>query len=174
MKTQRCSKQRLTRRLCAVALAAALAGCGQRPLEEGAWDGAGLQELRHEPLAHAPTVNIKDQEVLEMVLDSTLPDTHLTTRAWVEQESRTARGQIMFPNWTVTRRGHNRYEVRYVYTVIDEENRMGRKGYSWLVDVALRNVGPPREFTPADPHYKPRDLGDKQRKRAMTEEFSLE
>ncbi len=48
------------------------------------------------------------------------------------------------------RAGLTRYEVRYLFTLVESGKTIRHLGYAWEVDVNLINVSPPRTVTERD------------------------
>ena len=71
-----------------------------------------------------------------------------TIADWVDRRLKELTGQLMFPRWQAERRGASKFEVQFTFTLIDEQNRIVKRGYAWSVDVPLNLVGPTRELEP--------------------------
>ena len=100
---------------------------------------------------HALTQNAKPEvvdavsDVRQMVNESMVHVDEETLRVeeWIERQTDGGEGQVMFPRWDVRRRGTHNYEVRFTYTLIHDDYRIEKRGYSWQVDQVLRLVSAP-------------------------------
>jgi hypothetical protein len=62
---------------------------------------------------------------------------------WIKRQIGQQEGQVMFPRWRVLRKGDSRFEVHYLFNVINADNRLLKKGYRWDLDASVKVVGPP-------------------------------
>jgi len=67
-----------------------------------------------------------------------------TTGQQIEEQTAALEGSVMFPRWTARRTGANDYEVRFTFTHINNQYEMEKKGFSWIVNVMQKTVGPRR------------------------------
>ena len=113
--------------------------------------------------------------VIAMVRSSAAADGSGTTSQWLDRQLDRLPGEIMFPSWVAERRGASKFEVQFKYTLIDNANRIVKRGYAWTVDAPLNMVGPPREI---EPEYAPTPdhIGNpaKEHRRVTEEQSSLE
>ena len=156
-------------------LATAGAGCGFGTESERAYfasrEAERLQQLE---LRDAVVAETPENEVLTLVTDDAAPDGAGTTGDWVKRAAGETGGQLLFPRWQVDRRGANRYEVKYTYTLIDSTNHLSRRGFLWNVDTALKLVGKPHPLVLAEPARAGRSFNQQQERRISEEEASLE
>lgn len=152
-----------------------LSGCGAQTESERSYFAAREAErLQQQELRNAVVSIVPDKEILALVYSNAAPDGVGTTEDWVERMALNHDGQLLFPRWHVTRRGANRYEVKYTFTRIDVTNNLTRGGFSWNVDAALKLVDPPNALTIAEPIRKGRSFTQQQEHRIRDEEASLE
>ena len=130
----------------AVTLASALAGCGSGDAPDD--EGGGSSESRSSRPASLAASRISETGVVAMVQASPAKEKNGTLADWVGRRLKELTGQIMFPRWQAERRGANKFEVQFTFTLIDEQNRIVKRGYAWTVDVPLNLVGPTREIEP--------------------------
>ena len=67
----------------------------------------------------------------------------LTVEEWLRKKMESRGGQIMFPRWNVRRRGANKFDVTFVYTVLMPDYTIEKEGFTWRVDAVLRLVSAP-------------------------------
>ncbi len=127
-------------------------------------------ETQRESVQLAIVETAKDTDVLSMVKKSPAVTGGMDTETWVNQMMDRIQGQVIFPRWEVSRRGSSRYEARYVYTLLNDENDMSKIGWKWDVDMMLKVVGPPREILPQETAARPRSSESVQQKRRIREE----
>lgn len=128
-------------------MALAGVGCG-----EPEW--LSSDESAGRPAATPRRVTDEQGEAIRIVRESKAPEGEGRTEAWLEQRLRAIPGQVLFPHWTARRRGAARYEVRFTYTVLGDDQRIERAGLAWDVDLVLEAARGPRplseeELTPA-------------------------
>ena len=156
-------------------LAGAGAGCGFGTESERAYFAAREAErLQQLELRDAVVAETPEVEVLSLVTDDAAPDGSGTTGDWVKRAANETGGQLLFPRWQVDRRGANRYEVKYTYTLIDSTKHLSRRGFLWNVDTALKVVGKPHPLVLAEPARAGRTFNQQQERRISEEEASLE
>ncbi|MFH0907636.1 MAG: hypothetical protein V1929_02600 [bacterium] len=127
-------------------VAFALAGCGSGDEAADAGDASsGTRSSRATQLAGD---RISETGVVAMVQMSSAKEGDGTMGDWVDRRLKELTGQLMFPRWQAERRGASKFEVQFTFTLIDEENRIVKRGYAWSVDVPLNLVGPTRELEP--------------------------
>ena len=97
-----------------------------------------MQSMREPP---------KDEEIIDTVKQAVSHAGDGTTWQWAEQQIDALKGDILFPRWKILRRGSGKYEVRYTFTLIDENEAIAMRGWAWKVDMALQLVSSPRELT---------------------------
>jgi hypothetical protein len=120
----------------AVAAAMAAAGCGDDP------------DAVPPPESVSPPVDrVARTSLVALVQGSASPEGGMTD-AWLKKQLGQVKGETMFPQWSVERRGTSKYEVQFTYTLIDVDNRIVKRGFAWSVDAGLQLVGPPREISP--------------------------
>jgi hypothetical protein len=148
-------------------LAASFCGCGGAEEDEGpAPFGQGRRSAGAERVAETSLV----------ALVSSAPAAEGgTTEEWLTRELKSIKGEIMFPKWDTDRRGTAKYEVRFTFTLIDEETRIVKRGYAWTVDAGLQLVGPRRDLTPEySPSFNRSGTGRDEYKRAKEIQTQLE
>jgi hypothetical protein len=162
-------------RLAALMLLGALCpACKPMSEKEKAYFDARDAERRElQTVRDALTDSSLDSEVITMVKESAAPDGG-TTEDWIKYTTTSAGGTVMFPEWTVSRRALNKFDVRFTFTLIDASNRITQSGFSWQVDTILRSVGPPREVTPNDSRGADRLQSPPGRKAISEKDLSLE
>lgn len=128
--------------------------------------------LEGEPMPAGPVVQIREEEVLQLVKEQPAPDGGGTVEDWLRRELVTPRAQALFPRWTVQRRAASRFEVRFTFTWIDRANQIENRGYRWQVDGALRTVKGP-EALAVEESARVRSLGDQQQRRAENPDYNL-
>ena len=152
-----------------------LSGCGyQTESEKAYFDAREAERLTQLEQRNALVAVVPDKDILEMVQEEAAPDGDGTVKDWAGRQADRATGQVLFPRWQVMRRGANRYEVRYTYTLIDATNHLTRMGLSWSVDHALKLVGKPETLKLGDPQPQGRTFIQQQSRRIREEEDSLE
>jgi hypothetical protein len=135
-----CGKKLCRLSLCGTVIL--VTGCGDPiPYAENERYMESLPEQERRPAMDAEA---GESEALKLVKQNPAEEGEGTMADWMQHILDTETGQTMFPRWSAKRRGVNRYEVRFVYTVLGEDYRITKKGYSWSVDLVLRTVGPPR------------------------------
>lgn len=165
----------LLRAAACLLLAGGLAACGYQSESERAYfsvresERQRLREQRDVIVAAVP-----DKEVLDLVMEQPAPDEVGKTSDWVAREANAHDGQLFFPRWQVNRRGANRYEVRFTYTVINQTNHLLRRGYSWNVDSALKLVGAPVALVLNEAPRPGRTFTQQRAQRIAEEEAALE
>lgn len=158
-----------------LALLFVLTGCGYYTESERAYfEGKEAEQQRQQSQRDVLVAILPDEEVLGLVYDSDAPTGDQKTKSWIERELQTRNGQALFPQWNVSRRGANNYEVRFTYTYIDTSNQLARQGYSWSVNSALKLVSPPTTLALAAPTRIGRTLDQQSGQRIKDEEESLE
>ena len=117
---------------------------------------------------------LKDSDIVNMVSSNAAPDKLGDTDDWLKRQIGQVDGQILFPRWKVLRHGDTKYEVQYAFSVIDDQNRLIKRGYQWQVDALVKLVGQPRELTFAEqtPAHAPVDHA--QHRRISEEEAGIE
>jgi hypothetical protein len=133
------------------------------------------ERIEHETLTLSVVESAKDIDVLMLVKQSPAPDGSMNTESWVDGQMGAIRGQVIFPRWEVSRRSSSKYEARYTYTLLNDENDMSKLGWRWDVDFMLKVVSPPREIQSKElqPRERSRETLQQQR-RIRKEERSLE
>ena len=121
-----------------------MTGCDQIPYATSEDYSTGSQTRERNISAH------NDKDALVLVKRGPAQNSNLSNEEWVEQLITDEKGQVMFPLWTAKRKGANRYEVRYAYTVLEPDHKIHKKGVSWTADLVLRIVGPPRTLPPQE------------------------
>jgi hypothetical protein len=118
-------------------------------------------------------------EAMAVVKGHAAPDAKGTIEDWVSRKASEARSHALFPRWKVVPRGRDKYEVRYEYTLMEENYDLEKKGYAWTVDLMLKIVSPHRELK--DSELREGKAGrvsqisrQQRRERQKEEEFSLE
>jgi hypothetical protein len=156
--------------LFALAAVAALAACSPpTESEREYYRKREAERMEKETLKMAVTESAKDTEILTLVKESAAVDGVGKTEAWVDRQMRGVLGQVIFPRWEISRRGSTKYEVRFMYTTVDERSYMSKRGWRWDVDVMLKMVGPPREVLPHDAAPRVRASESEQQKRRIRE-----
>jgi hypothetical protein len=118
-------------------------------------------------------------EAMAQVKEHQAPDGKGTIEDWVSRKVEAAEDNALFPRWKVRPRGGDKFEIRYEYTLIDENYDFEKKGYAWTVDLMLKIVSPHRELTDAElrgtKESRVSQISRQQRReRQKEEEFSLE
>jgi len=121
-----------------------MVGCDPIPYSSSDDYSSGAQNADRTISAHS------DKDALKLVKQGPAQNSNLTNEEWVEQLIADEKGQVMFPLWTAKRKGANRYEIRYAYTVLEPDHKIQKKGVSWTADLVLRIVGPPRTLPPKE------------------------
>ena len=102
----------------------------------------------------APVHDIRamSELALKIVQDSpaSAEEGEATVGQQIEEQTAALEGSVMFPRWTARRVGATDYEVRYTFTHIDNQYNMLKTGFSWVVNVAQKTVGPRRVLRPED------------------------
>lgn len=93
---------------------------------------------------------LSEEDAVAMVRTKAAEDTGMITEEWVRAQLDEVDGQILFPLWDARRRGANKYEVRFTYTVLYDDYRIEKRGFAWHVNPVLRLVGPPRVMEPEE------------------------
>ncbi len=165
----------LNRVALVLVLGACCSGCGYDTDSERAFFDADEKErLRKQSQRDTIVAMVPDKEILELVRESEAPDGRGKTIDWVAREAGVGSGQLLFPRWQVSRRGANRYEVKYTYTFIDATNHLSRRGHTWNVDAALKLVGQPTTVALSEPVRQGRTFDQQSDRRIRDEEASLE
>jgi hypothetical protein len=123
----------------------AVAGCGAGDEDGDEGSAADTRSSRPDALAAS---RISETGVVAMVQLSPAKEGDGTIADWVDRRLKELTGQLMFPRWQAERRGASKFEVQFTFTLIDEQNRIVKRGYAWSVDVPLNLVGPTRELEP--------------------------
>lgn len=164
-------------RLCLPFAVCLLAACEPQTAAERAY----FEQKEAERLAKVTLKNqvvesaLKDSDIINLVASNAAPDKIGSTDDWLKRQIGTIEGQILFPRWKVLRHGNTRFEARYQFSVIDDQNRISKRGYQWEVDVLVKLVSPPRElvFAEQKPLAAP-TVDTRQSRRLRDEEASLE
>ena len=94
-----------------------------------------------------PAATVKEETLAtQMVQEAPAPDGQGTMTDWVQREKSALSGDVLFPQWKARRIGLRRYEVEFLFTLVDSTKVMRHRGYAWEVDVSLKLVSPPREL----------------------------
>ena len=119
---------------------------------------------------------LKDKDIINIVASNAAPDQAGITEDWIKRQIGAIDGQVLFPQWKVQPRGGTKYSVQYMYTVIDEQNRLVHHGFQWEVDALIKTISPPHEMKTTQPSASAAPfVGDpKQRNRIREEEASIE
>ncbi len=126
---------------------AGMAGCGPDSETDPAWLETRQSEIeQHKALRQTMQGDSGEKAAIKMVKESGAIDEKGTTEEWLDRQVNLAKSMVLFPRWEVSRRGMGRYEVRFTYTMMDENSGVVRKGFAWETDLVARNVGPPREM----------------------------
>jgi hypothetical protein len=82
---------------------------------------------------------------------------------------------VIYQKWTASQKAADRYEVRFLYTVLNKNYEPEKHGYLWDVDNTLDQVVGPVELTAAElePAYKKRGKSQAELKRQQNK-WSLE
>ena len=82
---------------------------------------------------------------------------------------------VIYQKWTASQKSADRYEVRFLYTVLNKNYEPEKHGYLWDVDNTLDQVTGPVELTAAElePAYKKRGKTQSEIKRQQNK-WSLE
>jgi hypothetical protein len=154
---------------------ASLAGCGPASESEKAYFQARAAEReREQALQEALSAGAEAEGALAMVQGTPAPDGGGDTGGWVVRRMKAEDGAAMFARWSTLRQGAARFEVQYTYSLVDRDNRMFRKGFSWDVDVGLKVVGQPRAIDPAEVGVNRLAPESKRMRRIREAEASLE
>lgn len=170
----------ITRKQYFLAVAAALcalgSGCAPQSQKERDYYRKKVSDQNlTETLKLTVMESAKDTDVLQMVKQSPAVSPDMDTDAWVNQQMDRVQGQVIFPRWEVSRRGSSKYEARYVYTLLNDDNDMSKIGWRWEVDMMLKMIGPPRQILAQETAPRPRsNESQQQQRRIREEERSLE
>lgn len=159
----------------AIFLETAMSGCGyETPSEQEYFTQREAERLAQQQQRDAVVAQVPDTEILALVTEAPAPDGSGPTAEWVLRMVNNSGAQVLFPRWQVSRRGANKYEVRYTYTTIDETNHLSRTGLRWSVDTSLKLVSDPETMVMADANRPERSLDQQQRRRVRDAAYSLE
>lgn len=86
-----------------------------------------------------------------MVRTSPVRSGEITVDEWLDHQlKKDELAQVMFPRWSVKRRGAHVYEVRFTYRMIRRDYEIEKAGYLWIVNVAMSTVGDPHRLSHED------------------------
>ena len=128
-----------------------------------------------EPHTRAPLSAEERERVIRLVQQALHEEEGVSYEEWVGNQQATEPGSVLFREWSVMPRGENRYEVRFIYTLLNEEATRIQRGFSWSVDGLVNVVAAPRELNfPGSPRApSPRET--EQRRRVLQDQiYSLE
>lgn len=91
-----------------------------------------------------------NSELIEMVKNAPHGDGEQTTGEWLQELMDAELSGVMFEDWKVARRERGLSEIRFVYTAMDEQQKIVRHGFSWRVNALLGTVNPPRTLNFSD------------------------
>ncbi len=155
-----------------------LAACAPQTAAERAYFEQKQEEIEAKQSLKNKLIQttLKDTDIINMVSSNAAPDSLGNTDDWIKRQIGSIEGQILFPRWKVLRHGETKYEVQYAFSVIDEQNRIVKRGYAWDVDAIIKVVTLPREmkFTEQAPVSIAPTIDNKQRHRIRDEEASIE
>ena len=125
-----------------------LIGC--TPLTEQEQEYYRQREAQKEAknfLLGAKHYQTKLDQAVEMVKGH-LVSGDLRTDDWVNQHVLYREdGSIPFQRWRAERRGENRYHVKFLYSVVNEEDaEVEKKGYLWTLDMLTGVISEAREL----------------------------
>lgn len=134
------------------------------------------EKMEEETLKLTIMESAKDTDVILMVKKAPAREGNIDTDTWVDKQIADVKGQVIFPRWEVTRRGSSKYEARYLYTLLDDQNKMTKRGWRWDVDVVVKMVSAPRDFVEEDsqPVQVRKPEAEQRMRRIREEERSLE
>lgn len=163
--------------LLVVAASALFAACAPQTAAERAYfeqkeaERQEKQDLKNKIVEST----FKDSDLIALVTSNAAPDSIGTTDDWLKRQIGAIEGQILFPRWKVLRHGNTRYDVQHLFSVIDAQNRIAKRGYQWQVDALVKSVSAPREMAFAEQRTVVAPAADtKHGRRVRAEEASLE
>ena len=121
-----------------------------------------------------PGGNLGRDEVLALVKASTLGESEQSAENWVNTLMAEAEGQVMFPRWVVSRKGSQKYEVLFTYTLLRDDYGIEKKGCRWTVNAVLKLVSPAVEMSQEDFDRLPGARRQQQRSEQTWELLNLE
>ena len=121
------------------------AGCSPQTAAEQAFyeQRAAEAEARDKLQKTLTDKSLKDRDLVNMVASNAAPDGAGIMDDWIKRQIGQVDGQVMFPRWRVVRKAESKYEVQYLFNVIDADNRLNKKGYHWDVDTSVKVVAAP-------------------------------
>ncbi len=129
----------------------ALAACSpsdsyERVQRSRSFEGERALPRDEDSLREVVADSVNTEDVLKLVKRYPAPQSDHDTETWLTKKLHDDPGRVMFPRWEVLRRGSSKYEARFTYTYIGEDNRMVKRGLTWNVDTVLKVVSPPRDL----------------------------
>ncbi|MBN1268749.1 MAG: hypothetical protein JXB04_04115 [Kiritimatiellae bacterium] len=159
----------------AVAAGALLAGCGPMSDEEQEYlDLRAADAEQRAAFSQALRGGEEESEAIRLVKESAAEDEQGTTEEWVERRLAEVKGQVLFARWNARRRGAGKYEVRFTYTVLGDDQSIERQGLQWDVDLVLEVASAPRPMTAAELTPPGAPPPAQRRQAAARDDFSLE
>ena len=159
-----------------VAVVALCCACGP-PADQQIRFRNQVMEKKKDDAVRSQTVAVakRNEALVDTVKNALREDGNTTMWTWLQDQMQAETSGVMFEDWKVSRRKQDLYEVRFVYTVMDEHHKITRKGYSWRVNRLLQTVDPPRVLSFSDQT----DAGqaaslETRRERLQNRRFSLE
>lgn len=166
-----------TARICATIAICGVAACEpMSDAERSYFESRDFDVEQERQLMQTMTEWNSVDGAIELVKSTPAPeDEEGTIEEWINRERMGIEGDVMFPRWEGLRRGSNRFEVRYTYTVIDFDYNIQKTGYRWDVDTMLKVVNGPEPIDPEELEPKPRrPLTQDAIEDELQEDFSLE
>jgi len=121
-----------------------LIGCDPiTPEDKAFFENQERERSQREASLRAASAAVKEEDVILNVQKFKSPDGTGTMQDWLDQQLISLKGQILFPKWSVRRRGSNIQEVTFNFILVDSQNLMRRLSYVWDVDVLDMTVGKP-------------------------------
>lgn len=117
----------------------------------------------------------RQQEVLEKVKNHPVEGVG-TSEEWVKAQLDEETEQIAFQNWIVRQKSDQVFEVRFLYTTLNDTFQITKKGFSWSVNKLLdfKVTGPETlDSAELEPSFRRKDANQSVRSRTE-ERWSLE
>jgi hypothetical protein len=132
------------------------------------------QRAARESLMRSATGRTTNEDLIRFVREAPADIDGSTGEQWLNRQLESYRGQIMFPHWSVGRRGSNKQDVSFSFVHIDEKNNTRRLTYFWEVDALTMTIGAPRLEARDEAASPDRSLADQVERRIRAHELELE
>jgi hypothetical protein len=141
---------------CALLLALTLPACGPRPDPESGEDAVQDEDTaRRDKLRQTLGTATEEEAAVKTAQESQAPEGEGTAKDWIQRTLEAVEGDALFPRWEAHRRGMEKYDVWFTYTLVPRDGPAEKQGYSWNVDLVLKLVAKPRLLKPEELGVRP-------------------